>query len=267
MAELFGRKIELITGTKSFTNEDFTIYFDVPFSDSEDANIAEIEIYNLKDSTINEIKKGSNVILNAGYEGDVGAVLLGEVKNSFAEWDSVDKITTIDVLDGGGKWLSTPIKRTYKPGITAKQVLNDLLSVTGLEIGAFSLPNNKVYPGGKTVDDKLSRAIAYIARDCGAKTHTNRGKIFIRPKSEGDSIGFVLNSERGLIASPTPTEKEVDGETVKGWEVKSLLNHRITTDSVLIIESKTANGQFRVESGAHKHDGSDFYTEMVVYPL
>jgi len=278
MNELFKREIELTVGSKSFASDDFTIYFDVPFSDSEEPNIGEINIYNLKDSTINEIKKTSNVILNAGYEGDVGAILLGEVKKSFAEWDSVDKITTIDALDGSERWLSEPVKRTYKPGITAEQVLNDLLNATGLEIGAFSLPDNKVYHGGKTVNGRLSNAIASIVRDCGAKTHVNRGKIFIRPRSDGDSIGFVLNKERGLISSPTPTEKEVKTggkdqngmpirETVKGWDVKCLLNHRITTDSILIIESKTANGTFRVESGVHKHDGRDFVTEMEVYPL
>lgn len=277
MSDLFGRNIELIAGSKTFSNDDFTIHFEVTFDDEDEANISEFKIYNLKDSTINEVKQGAPVALNAGYENDVGAIFLGEVKRKSAEWDRVDKILTMDVLDGSEKWLNTPIQKTYKAGITAKQILNDITSMAGLDIGAFNLPTNKVYPGGRSINDKLSNAIAAIAKDCGAKTHVNRGKIFIRPKGEGDTIGFVLDAEHGLISSPTPVTKEVDTgkkdaegkeikKTVNGWNIVSLLNHRITTDTLIEIQSKTANGVFRVESGKHFHDGEDFYTEVEVYP-
>lgn len=275
--ELYGRKIEFFAGSKQFIGEDFTIYFDVPFDDAEDANVATVNVYNLAEATINEFKQGQKIVLNAGYEGDVGAVLLGEAKGIKTEWDGVDKITKIEVLDGSEKWLNTPIQKTYKAGIKGKQILNDILAIAGLEIGVFNLPVNKVYQGGKTIKSKLSTAIASIAKDCGAKVHVNRNKIFIRPKNEGNKMGFVLDAEHGLIASPTPIKKEVEtGEkdatgaakkkTINGWKVVCLLNHRITTDALIQVKSKTANGIFRVESGKHSHNGDDFYTEMEVYP-
>jgi len=267
MSNLFRRVVELYADKKQFGG-DFTIYFDVPFDDGDDANVAEIKIYNLTTQSINEIKKGSKIILNAGYSGDAGSILLGEAQTVKTEWERVDKITTITVLDGSESWLKMPIKKTYKEGIKAKQILNDILAITGLEIGAVNLPTNKVYKGGKTINTTLQKAIAQIAKDCGAKTHVNRGKIFIRPKNEGDNIGFVLDAEHGLISSPMPIEKEDKQKNIiKGFKVVSLLNHRIATDSLLQIKSKTANGIFRVESGKHYANGRAFYTEMECYPI
>jgi hypothetical protein len=170
-----------------------------------------------------------------------------------------------------------PYKKTFTKGTAAKTILSDMLANTGLQIGAFSLPTNYVYRSGKTITGKLSAVIKSIANDCGAKAHVTRGKIYIRPKNEGDNLGFILDANSGLIASPTPIEKEVDagkdkdGKPIKkkkqGWHVVTLLNHRITTDALVDITSRTANGIFRVESGKHISNGGDFATEMEVYPI
>lgn len=266
MSNLFKRVVELYADDKLFAGDDFTIYFNIPFDDGGDPNAAEVSIYNLTDQSINDIKKDSKIVLNAGYDGDYGSILLGDAKKIITEWERVDKITTIHVLDGPKEWLNTIFKRTYKEGIKASQILNDVLASTGLEIGAYKLPVDREYKGGKTINTTLQKAIAQIAKDCGAKSHVTRGKIFVRPKNEGDNIGFVLNSENGLIASPTPIEKEENGKVIKGYKITSLLNHRITTDSLIEITSKTANGVFRVESGKHFANGLVFYTESEVYP-
>lgn len=295
MSNLFNQQVQLLHGTKTFSSDDFTIDFDVPFNDDEDANIVEVTIYNLTDKTINTIKKGSQVILNAGYLGDVGSIGIGDVKSVITSWSGVDKLTKINILDGGEKWYEQQIKKTYKAGITAKQVLTDLLSKTGLKVGSLTLPVNKIYKSGKSVNKKLARAIMDIAIDCKAKVHVTRGKIYIRPKNTGDKTGVIIDKTNGLIGSPTPIEKEethkesknitktvkqkkktvkkvvtqqVDVKTIKrGFKVVSLLNHKITTDSIVTIKSKTAKGVFRVESGKHTRSDGKFYTELEVYPL
>lgn len=279
MSNLYGRKIEVIAGSKSFNNDDFHILFDVPFDDGPEPNIAEIKIYNLKTQTITELKKGTKVTLNAGYQKDVGAIFLGEIQIPQTKWNGVDRITQMDCMDSGEAWFKKEINRTYKAGMTGQQVLNDLLSQTGLKAAVIKLGFRKVYQNGKTVKGKLIDGIMEVAKDCGAKVHVNRGKIFIRPKNDGDNIRFVLDSATGLVGSPTPVEKEERYDVIekgkrvqktrtrRGWKIISLLNHRITTDSLIQVKSKTANGTFRVESGKHICGGSSFYTETEVYPL
>lgn len=272
----YGRVSELFVNQTQFDGAEFTFLFTVPFDDEKEPNISEIKIYNLTDSTINSIKKDSKIILNAGYKGDAGAILLGVVKEVKSVWQGVDRVTTIQVLDGTNTWFSMRLKKTYKAGSNAESILKDVTKMTGLQIGALKLPKNHVYKSGKTINGTLANIIKDVAKDCGAKAHVTRGKIFIRPKNEGDNIGFLLDTEHGLISSPTPIEKEIetsekdkDGNKKrvikKGWNVKCLLNHRITTDALIGITSKTANGIFRVESG--KHDGSRWETEMEVFPV
>lgn len=276
VAQSYGRVKELYVDTRKFDGEDFTILFNVTFDDDGEANVSEVKIYNLKDSTINTIKKDSRIVLNAGYKGDAGAILLGIIKQVKTDWSGVDRITTMQVLDGTEAWFSLPIKKTYKAGSTAKDILADITKMTGLQIGALKLPKNYVYKSGKTINGKLKDIIKSVAKDCGAKAHVTRGKVFVRPKDEGDNIGFVLDTDHGLISSPTPIEKEVEtdkkdkaGNKIKvkknGWSVKCLLNHKITTDALIRVQSKTANGMFRVASG--KHNGDSFETEMEVWPV
>lgn len=298
MSNLFGRKVEIIAGNKKFSGDDFTIEFDVSFDDGATANDAELKIYNLSTQTAREIKKGANIILNAGYTNDVGAIFLGVAKIIQTDRASVDHITKINALDGNGAWADSDISKTYSKNATGKQILNDLLSMTGLQIGALILPVNKVYKSGKTVKGKLGAVITEVANDCGCKTHVTRGKIYIREKDTGDISKIILDADSGLIGSPTPIEKEEKysviekvkkqvksrkkgGQTVttyenkkvektrtiSGWKITCLLNHRITTDLLIGIKSKTANGTFRVESGKHYSNGADFYTEMECYPL
>lgn len=272
MSELFLRKVEVTAGAKKFSGDDFTIYFDIPFDDGPDANIAEIEIYNLTDQTIAAINKGTKIFVNAGYKGNVGVILIGEAGLIRTDWQRPEKITTMMVLDANDKWMQQDIKKTYKEGITGLQILNDLLPKTGLKIGALKLPSNKVYTGAKTIDQKIGKAIVEVAKDCGAKIHVNKGKIFIREKSEGDKTGFLLDQDHGLIGSPTSIEKKEtlpSGKKVirKGWLVTALLNHNFATDAIIKISSKTANGFFRIEKGNHRSNGYSYYTEMEVYPL
>lgn len=285
MSELYMRHVELFVDELLFFGRDLTINFDVPFSDSEDENVAEIKIFNLSDGTIARIKEGDKkIILNAGYVGDAGAILLGIAKDMKTEWSGVDRITTLQVLDGNDSWFSMPYSKTFNEGVDADTILGAILAETGLQIGAYSLPDNYVYRSGKTVKGTLANVIKGIAKDCGAKAHVTRGKIFIRPKDEGDDIGFRISAETGLISSPTPLETEVEekdakGKSIKdddgkakkakrwGWRVVMLLNHRITTDALVEITSKTANGFFRVESGKHTSNGQTYYTELDVYPI
>lgn len=265
MADAFGRVVEFIVGSKKFSGLDFFIPFRVPFDDGKEPAVADIQVFNLSDKSINEIKKDSPVILNAGYTGDVGAVFLGYVEKVTTDRQGVDKVTTVQCVEGVTSWRKIRVQKTYRPGTTGRQILSDLAGMTGLQLGALNLPVDRVYKSGKTINAPLGNAIASVASECGAKAHNTRGKLLIRPKNEGDNIGFLLDRENGLISSPTPIEKEVKGVIVKGWKVVSLLNHRITADSLLQIKSRTANGIFRVDSGFH--DGNNFNTEMEVYPV
>lgn len=270
--DLYMRNIQLIVGGKLF-EKPLTIYFDIPFADSSDVNTAEIKVYNLSNATINGFKNGQKVILSAGYQNDIGTIFEGILKTPSTEWSGKDKITKLTCIDDKGNFLTKTIKKTYAENTTGQDILIDLVSQSGLSIGELQLPVNFVYRSGKTIYGKLGDAIIAVARDCKAKVHINRNKIFIRDKNKGDDIGFDVRKETGLIEEPSVIETETNDVQQKtkvkrtGYQLKMLLNHRITVDSIIKLTSKKVSGVFRVEKGRHICDGNSFYTEVEVYPL
>lgn len=268
--DLFRRKIELNAGGK-LLKQPLTIDFDVPFDDSEKINTAIIEVYNLSESTIAGIITNSVVSLYAGYEGDMGLVFQGLAKNVQTTWSGVDKITKIQCTEEHKNYLTQKVVKTFAPGTTSTTILKYLIGEADLGIGDFSPVVEFTYRSGKTLKGTVDKLIKSIVKDTKSKMHILRGKIYIRDRAKGDPTGFIVNKESGLIAHPEKIESEegLDGSKEKvvrnGFKVVTLLNHRVTVDSYLVLQSKTANGQHRVSRGRHYSDGRSFYTESEVY--
>lgn len=268
--DLFGRIIRLEAGGK-LIEPPLTIYFDSEFDDSEKINTTKIKVYNLSDKTIAGIKQNSPVLLSAGYKGDVGVIFEGIVKNPQTNWSGVDKITEIEGVDQHGLYLTKKINKTFAPNTPASTILRYLIGEAGLGAGDFSLVQDFIYRKGKTLKGNVSTLIKSIVKDTKSKMHINRGKIYIRDANKGDATGFVVNKDSGLIDVPEKIESETEDKKSKkkttrvGWKVKMLLNHRITVDSIIILQSKAVSGQFRVVKGRHYCEGGSFYTEVEVY--
>ena len=268
---LYMRKISLIAGRKTI-EPPLTIYFDVPFDDSAEVNDVEITVYNLKDSTVNSIKKGDRFVLTAGYQDDAGTIFQGILQRKETTWEGVDKITKFYCIDDEGQYMTKKIKKTFERGTTASTILKYLIGESGLSIGEMKLPKDFIYRSGKTINAKISTIMLEIAKDCHAKIHVNRNKIFIRDKNKGDESGIVVSKETGLIDEPEEISDEIDDvqkkekKQRKGYKVRMLINNRITVDTIFTLKSKKVNGRFRVEKGRHTHNGQPFYTEVEVYP-
>ncbi len=242
---------------KKFIKDDFEIDFLVNFDDDPEPNISHVMIYNLSDTTIALLKKGEALIVNAGYEGDVGTILLGTIDKQETTWEGIDKVTKLTVGEGSDKWLTAYVNKSYAPGVTSKAILTDLAGMFGMELGELRLVNDITYARGRSVSGMLQSVIRQVVAETNSKFHISQGKILIRPWEAGTETGFLLNADTGLIESPQPFEEE--GKS--GYRVRMLLNHRLTVDSILQIESKTANGIFRVRKGSHS---GDFITEVEV---
>lgn len=258
MSEMWMREVEVLVNGHKLTAP-LRIDFQIKFDPDPEPNTGEIEIYNLSEETIAEINKGSQVILNAGYSGDVGTIMAGVINHAGAYWDKLDKILKLETGDATDKWASTVVNKSYAPGTKASQIIRDILGMLGLEIGDFQLPNDVIYTKGRTISSAAQLAIRSIAIDCGAKFHINNGLVYITDPEYGNDIAFVLNSDTGLLDTPSKIDSE-DSD----YKVRCLLNHRITTDSILKIESKTANGFYRVVRGRHICDNNDFINEVEV---
>lgn len=260
MSDLYMREVEVLIGDRKITSPEFQIHFQVNFSDDPEPNTGEILLFNLSDDTTNRIKKGENIILNAGYQGEIGTILAGKIEEVKGYREGMDSVTKLAVGDATEEWYRSTVNRTYKAGTTSNQIIKDLVGMFGLEIGEVQPAHEIIYTGGKSVSGMLQNVLRQIVNETGSKFYISNGAVFIRPYSKGTKTGFLLNSDTGLIESP----QRVDGNDKVEYQVKCLLNHKIRTDSLIQVQSTTANGNYRVVSGKHICNDTDFITDMEV---
>jgi hypothetical protein len=254
------RSTDVTIGDRTFRSEELHIDFDVPFDDNVTPNESNIRIYNLSDDSINRIEHNQQLTLMTGYEGDIGLLLQGRVSYVTTRKVGPDKVTTVYVIDGPDLTGVKIERKAYAKGTRGSAILNDIVPLLKLPIAAFRLPSEKVYDEGYSISGQIVDNLSQIARDCGASFYVNRGNLYIRSLSDGDDAQFVLKTDTGLLDSP---EFFFDDDA-KGYNIRCLLQHRITTASIIDLDSKYAKGRFRARRGRHICNEAEFITEVEV---
>ncbi|KEQ22881.1 phage protein [Paenibacillus tyrfis] len=255
----FGRVIELTIDDMIFKMGTYAIEGTIPFDNDPIPNESEIKIWNLSPETIDRIKRGSIVAINAGYRGDVGLILHGFVSKVLTKWDGTDKITTVYVLDTDDISKRKVTDIAYAEGTLASYILRDMAAQLGLPVEQFELNQDFKYEDGYTANGEVTKIISDVAADCGTSAYVNKGKLYIRNLRYGADDVFMLSSGTGLIGSPEPFEDE----DFKGFNLKSQLQYRITTASVIDLNCRRFNGRVHVRKGSHKFSATgDFMTEV-----
>jgi len=261
----FGRVVKITVGGLTITNA-LDIEFDVPFDDDTEANEAEIVIYNLTKNTIGKLKANEEISITAGYESDTGVIFTGVIATVKTRWSGQDKITTIKAIDDIKPEDRDIDSISFKAGVKASYILKTLVSKLNLPIAVFKVQKDHTYTEAVTVSGGLMSNIQQYAEVCGVSAYINKRKVYVRHLSDGDNLGFTVNVDTGLIDSPEDFTEEVDNEdydeTINGVTFKMLLEHRVTTASIINLKSRDFVGTYRVRSGKHVCNESDFYTEI-----
>jgi len=277
--EQFGFKITLSIdtdgGTLYFNYPAFEIHFDSEFTTDAEPSQTTIDIYNLKDSSRNMIKKGQTIRLFAGFGNDTGLVTSTVIKYLHPPVrDGGDAMFEIICFAGKDyskdkreftndkKEHKNEIQVTFNKGVNARYVIQTLASRAGIPVQIVSLKNNKTYNDAYSASGRPIDAIQEVAEDAGSKLFYRRGKLMVRDihHDEGFDEQFKLNSSTGLLDSP---QREEDDDW-QGYSLRSIFNHRMAAASIIGVGSKYVNGTFRVKSGSHTFDGTDAESNIEV---
>lgn len=273
------RSATLQIGPKRYDMENLYFEFEVPFRDSEELGSATITVHNLAESTRKSIKKGNVVILNAGYEGDIGVIFTGKISRVVHKKQDTEWITTITAAEALEEWLTSEVNKTYVAGSKASAIVKDLLNLFGLEVGTMELVTDKEYPRGKVCRGKVKNVLTEIVTsDCKSRFLIRNGTVTINDPKKGLDLGYVLSSATGLLRA---TEESEDTETTTnqttiddgseaeeaGYTRRCLLNYHLGPADTITISSSSLNGKYLIKSGKHKGSpGGDWVTEIEVKP-
>ena len=264
---VFGSLATIKTGSVTISSETLDVEFSIPFDDDTEPNEAEITVYNLSDSTIKQLKKGAALSVEAGYKGDTGLIFQGYISTVTTKYQSSDKVTTIKAMDDIKD--HTLESMSFAKGTKASYILDTLIKKTGIPVAAFKVRRDHTYADSQTVDGDLMENIKKYAEVCGISVYVSRGKLYARYIKEGDSLSFTLSPDTGMIGYPSAYTEEITAEdytdVVNGYEVESILQHRICAGAIVNLKSKIASGQYRVCGGRHTFSTFEAKTKIKMY--
>jgi CYTH domain-containing protein len=275
------REATLQIAANRYSLDSLNFTFEIPFEDSDQLTTATITATNLSETTRNNIKKGHVVIINAGYEGDIGCVFVGKVAGLSHKKDATDWTTKIMATVALEEWLDAQVYKTYSQDIAAKEMVTDLLNIFGLEIGNFELAINKNYPRGRVCRGKLKDVLQEIVvLDCKSRMLIRpTGQIVINKPDTGVNVGYLLSDETGLLKSTDEYEVipiQTDINSLVPFDDKeedlktraSLLNYHIGPADIIMVRSLSLNGRFMVVRGRHMGSrAGEWKTEMELRPI
>lgn len=249
-------------------SSELDIEFTVPFDDDMEANEAEVTIYNLSNTTISRLKKNASISIEAGFKGDTGVIFKGYVSKRTTSYEGVDRKTTLKCLDRVKKKNLKEI--TYKKGTKASKILKDLLKKTNTPIAVFKIRRDHTYKDEQKVDGDLFENIKTYADVCGISVYVSKGKIYARYLKVGDNLNFTVQESTGMINTPSEYEEEITAEdfkeTVKGYEIECLLQHRFAAGGIIKLKSKNAkDGKYRIRSGEHTFNEGEATSKIKVF--
>jgi len=247
------------------SSPDFEI--ETEFDITESTNIAKIVIYNLTDEIIKKLKKGVEVVIEAGYwndgkNKDIGVIYKGIIESLKGSWNNADKKFEITCNTYNNEYKDTKINLKAGKGTKASTIIKLILSkLDKLKAGKIELGKDIDYKDGKTLHNNVKHIFKELAKDTKSVFFITNGVVTFQPR---DKIN------RGVLEfDPNRFQdvKENDGT----YTLKAIFDHRfqegfkINLDLKKAFEQLEIKGEYLITKGKHVMNfKTDAYTELEI---
>lgn len=282
------RACKLIVATAGGSGLDLSglhIKFSIKKADAQTPNTAEIRVYNVAETTVARIRKEfSRVVLQAGYEANLGVIFDGNIKQvRFGRENGTDTYIDIAAGDGDDAYNYAVVNTTLAAGASQRDQIN---------AAASPMSERGVKPGyiGETGETKLARgkvmygmARDYMRQSAEASDTTwsiQDGKLqFVPNTGVLPNQAVVLNSKTGLVGQPEQTNDGIKARCLLNPMLKIggkvQINEKDVAQAKLADTSKdaqankpadiAADGFYRLLVVEHSGDtrGNDWYSDLI----
>jgi len=203
-------------------------------------NIGKIEIYNLNRDNQNRIKNVfDRVVVNAGYEDNIGQVFLGDIRNVEKVRMGPDMITRIWAGSGDRSYKEGILNYTAGLNTDVRSIIDEAVKSFGdVVVGRIDelVGNKKI--AGASYSGSTRQILDQLSKDYGFNWFIDDGKISVlKPETtlNTENTAVLISSTTGMIGVPSVTER--------GVMATSLMNHNIKIGKLIKIESQTETVQ------------------------
>lgn len=220
-----------------------TIEHEIDFSSTA---TGKVKIYNAAPETVAACEKKNNIyapiIIGAGYEEDLGIVLIGEIiKHKFTP--GLDSALELTVKDASKKFIQFAINKSFR-NIKASDLIREIAKIAEVDIEKLELNDDRFYRkisffGKYTVD----KAFGWIARSTKSKVFYRYGSVNFLKSDAGYDSALEIDYASGLIKAT---------KTTSGFILDCLYLYRIGTGSIIEYIDENLESNFcKVRKGKH----------------
>lgn len=227
------------------------ISFSIEKSDTESANTAKVQIWNLSNKNLKVLDSKDCILeLKAGYGENTPLALVGSISSVITTRDNADRMTEIEVVDGRVGLRDANVSISMNGKVNSKKVYELLANKMGMPMVFASDLKFKTFPKGFSFVGKARTCLQKLATYNKHRwTIQNEIIQITNPGKAISSRAFLLNKETGLIGIPKQITLSTDANNSKtrnGYEIEYLMNCSIGVNDVIELDSSTAKGYFRV---------------------
>lgn len=212
------------------------------------------------------------VRLDAGYEGQVGTLFVGDLKFGQTKRNGTSRETKLQLGDGHRAYATARFARSFPGGTETLDVVRDVASSMGLRVpkdAADALTLVRQVASGTSFHGPSRKALTQVLRKHRMSWSVQDGSLqILGPDGVRASEALVLDQSSGMLDTPefgTPNKKT--GKRL--LTVKNYLYPALSPGRKVRVSSLRINGLFRIERVTHDGDsrGPSWYSTIEASPL
>jgi len=238
-------RLTLLSEQEALDLSAFRFTFNASQADYQSPNNCRIRVFNLSQETVKKVRgEFSEVILEAGYEGNFGIIFRGTIKQfRIGKENALDSYLDVLAADGDTLYNFGFVSQSFPAGSTPQQRVSEIVSLGGTSdpggklLGSLNhngLAGTMPAPRGKVVFALMRAALTAETGANGATWSITDGKVNIIPLDGYlPSEAVVLSARTGLIGLPEQTNE--------GVRAKCLLNPLLQPGALVRIDNASIN--------------------------
>lgn len=235
------------------------VVFDIDKSSASTSNKAKIEVYNFNTISRINYRKGYQIQLQAGYEGLVSTIYLGDIPQgpcgSISRRKGADIITAFECGTAERQLVYSHFDQSYPPGTNVVQILQDLANALEVSLGIVIGLKTQIFNAGFACTGSIKHSIDKLLKNQGVEWHIDNNSLQILPigAHSGDTA-IVLSNQTGpgqpgltgLVGIPSQGDGFITFD--------ALINPKLVPGCLVQVLSETINGFFKVRRAHFKGD-------------
>ncbi|MDD3310946.1 hypothetical protein [Pseudodesulfovibrio sp.] len=211
------------------------VTFQIRHADSETPNCADIRVYNLSKSTMTRIQEFSRVVLQAGYQGGLGLIFGGNIRQARRGRSGTETYLDILASDGDRAYNYAVVNATLAAGAkAADQVAQAAAAMAehGTTTGYVPDLGDAALPRGKVMYGMARKYLRDTAKTTDTSWSIQNGALQLVPVQNylpGEAVSLTAGT--GLVGQPEQTND--------GIKVRALINPRFRVGGRIKLDNES----------------------------